>query len=106
MRKIPDFGVTAAIKQQHCLTNMPNTMMVCSCRYSCLELPVALVDCQVEVCPLRLNHICQGEYVLLNDIDFYRVERNIFRDCVDKILGQIKSETSKKVGDSIVYGTE
>ena len=33
------------------------------------------------------------------------MERSIFRDCVDKLQGQGKSETSKKVGYSTVYGT-
>ena len=81
-------------------------MRVCSYRSSCLYLPVVLVDCQVEGHPLRSHHICQGEYVVLNDIDFDGAERKIFRDCVDAIQGKGKSETLKKVGDSTVYGTD
>ena len=104
--KKTDFGVTAAIKQQRRFTNLTNPTMVCSYHYSCLDLPVALVDCQVEGCPLRLHRDCQGEYVILNNIDFDGVERKIFCDCVDKIRGRGKSETLKKVGDSTVYGTE
>ena len=46
-----------------------------------------LVNFQVGVCNLRLHHDCQGEYVILNDIDFDGVERKIFCDCVDKLLG-------------------
>ena len=44
--------------------------------------------------------------MLLNNIDFDGVERNICCNCVDKIRGRGKSETLKKVGDSTVYGTE
>ena len=47
-----------------------NIMMVYSYRYCFFDLPVGIVDCQVEGCPSRLYHVCQGEYVLLNDIDF------------------------------------
>ena len=52
--------------------------MVCYYHYSYLELPVVLVDCQLEGCPSRLNHVCQGGYVILNDIDFDEAERKIF----------------------------
>ena len=34
--------------------------MVCSCRSSCLDLPVALVDFQMKGCESRLRHVCQG----------------------------------------------
>ena len=43
--------------------------------------------------------------MLLNDIDFDGGERKICRDCVDKLGGENKQETLKKVGDSTVYGT-
>ena len=46
-RKIQDFGVTEAIKQQGSFTNMKKPMMVCSYRSSCLDLYVAHVDFQV-----------------------------------------------------------
>ena len=85
------------------MTNPKTVYYYC---YSCIDLPVALVDCKVEGFHLRLNHVYQGEYVLLNYIDFDEAERNIFRDCVDKIKGQGKSETLKKVGDSTMYGTD
>ena len=62
-RKVLDFGVTADIKKQRRLTNL---IMVCSYRSSCLDLTVALVYCQVGGCPLRLHHVCQGEYVDMN----------------------------------------
>ena len=80
--------------------------MVCSYHSSCLNLPVALVDCHAEVFLSRLHHICQGEYVILNDIDFDGAEQKLFRDCVDEIGVREKSETLKKVGDSTLYGTE
>ena len=85
---------------------MTNPMMVCSYRYSCIDLPVALVDFKEEGCPLHLYPIFEGEYVVLNDINFDGEERNICRDCVNEIRGGGKSETSKKVGDSTVYGTD
>ena len=85
---------------------MTNPMMVCYYRSSCLYLPVALVDCQVEGCPSCLHHFCQGEGVLLNYIDFDRSERKIFRDCVDELRVWGKSETLKKVGDSTMYRTD
>ena len=44
--------------------------------------------------------------MLLNDIDFDRAERKICRDCVEELRGRGNSETLKKVGDRIVYGTE
>ena len=83
-----------------------NPTMVCSYRSFCIDLPVALVDCQVEGCFSRLHHVCQGGYVLLNDIDFDGAERKICRDCVDELRGRGKSETLEKVGDSTVYGTD
>ena len=76
--------------------------MVCSYRSSCIDLPVALVDCQVEGFHLILHHICQGDYVILNDIDYDGAEWNIFRNCVDKLQGRGKSEKLKKAGDSTV----
>ena len=78
--------------------------MVCSYRYSCLDLPVALVDSQVEGCYLRLYNVCQGEYVATNEIHIDGGERNICRNCADEIRVQGKSETLKKVGDITVYG--
>ena len=46
-RKILDYGVIGAIKQQRQLTNLTNMTMVCSYHSSCLDLPMALVDCPV-----------------------------------------------------------
>ena len=54
---------------------------------------------------MRLHHVCQEEYVVLNYIDFDGAEQNIFRDCVDALRFQGKSETFKKVGDSTMYRT-
>ena len=64
--------------------------MVCSYHYSCINLPVELDYFTVEVLPLQLHHVCRGGYVVLNDIDFYGTERNICRNCVDKIRGHGK----------------
>ena len=82
-----DFGVTAAIKQQRRLTNPTNPTMACSYYSYFLELTGALVDFQVEGCPQRLHHVCQGEYVDMNEIDLDGGERKIFHDCVDKMQG-------------------
>ena len=86
--------------------NLTNWKMVCSYHSTCLELPVALVDFKMEGCSSRVHHVFKGGYVVLNDIDFDEAERNIYRNCVDKLRGQKKSETLKKVGDSTVYGME
>ena len=59
--------------------------MVCSYFSSCLELPMALVGCQVEVCALRLQHVYKGGYVAMREIDINGAERNIFHDCVDDL---------------------
>ena len=53
-----------------------------------------------------MHYVCQREYVLLNYIDFYGVEREICHDCVDELRVMGKLETLKKVGESTVYGTE
>ena len=80
--------------------------MVYSSCSSCIDLPVLLVDFQVEDCPSRLQHICQGKYVLLNDIGFDGAKRKIYNNCVDKLRDRGKPETLKKVGYSTVYGTD
>ena len=85
------------------MTNLKNPTMVCSYRYYCIDLPVAIVDCQVEGCLPRLHHVCQGVYVILNDIDFGGAEQKICRDCVDELRGRGESETLKKVGYKTVY---
>ena len=43
-----NFIATAVMKQQRQLTILTNSTMVCSYHYSCLVLPVDLVDFQVE----------------------------------------------------------
>ena len=55
---------------------------------------------------MRLHCVCQGGGVLLNYIYFDGAEQKIFHDCVDELQGWGKSDTLKKVGDNIVYGTE
>ena len=64
---------------------MVNPRMVRSYRYSFLDLPVALADCQTKGCEPRLHHVCQGGYVAIHDIDLNGAEQNICRDCVDQI---------------------
>ena len=51
--------------------------MVCPYRSSCLDLPVALVDCHMKGCESRLHHILQGGYVAMHEIDLDVAERNI-----------------------------
>ena len=80
--------------------------MVCYYRPSCIDLPVALVYCQVEGCPSRLHNVCQGEYVVLNYIDFDRSERNICHNFVDELQGQGKSEMLKKVINITIHRSE
>ena len=85
---------------------MMNPKMVCSYRSSCLELPVALVDFQMRGCELRLNHVCQGEYVAIHEIDLDGAERKICRNCVDELWMGDKPEKLKKVQHRTVYRTE
>ena len=77
---------------------MVNPTIVFSYQYSCLELPVVLVYCQVEVCSSRLHHICQGGYVAMHEINIEGAEQNIFCDCVGKLRMGDKPNKSKKVG--------
>ena len=80
--------------------------MVCSCRSSFPDLPVALVGCYMKGCELRLHHVCQGGYVDMHEIDLDGAERKICRDCVDKLWMGGKPDKSKKVQCSTVYRTE
>ena len=70
------------------MTSLKNLMIVCSYCYSYLDLHMVLVDCNMEGLPLRLNHIYQGEYVILYFIDFEGGERKICHNCVDKLVGR------------------
>ena len=54
-------------------------------RSYCLDLPVALVDCQMKGRESRLHHVCQGEYVAMHAIDIDGAERNICHNFVDEI---------------------
>ena len=80
-------------------------MLFFNCSY-CIELPVALVACKVEGCPLHLYQVCEGGYVALNHIDFGGAERKSCCNCVEEIQGQGKSDILKKVGDSTMYGKD
>ena len=88
------------------MTILANPTMVCSYGSSCINLTVALVYCQTEVCALRLYHVFQGEYVDMHEIGFYGVERKIFCDCVDKLWMVCKPEKLKNVVQNNVNRTE
>ena len=96
------FLSTATIKQLQKLTNLKNPKIVCSYHHSCIDLPMALVDFQAEGCLLRLHHVCQGEYVVLNGINFDGAEPKICRDCAENLREWEKSETLKMVGDRTI----
>ena len=64
------FWSASAIKHQRQLTTLTNPTMVCPCRSYFLDLPLDVVDFIVEGCHKRLHYVFQGEYVLLNHIDF------------------------------------
>ena len=85
---------------------MVNPKMVCSSRYSCLDLHVALVDCQMKGCESRLHHVCQGGYVAMHSIDLDGVERKICQNCVEEIWMGGKSKKLKMVQHSTVYRTD
>ena len=80
--------------------------MVCSYRYSCLELPVALVDCQMKGYESRLHHFYQGGYVALHDINIDGAELNICCGFVDDIWMGGKHEKLKKLQHRTVYRTD
>ena len=77
--------------------------MVCSYCSSCLDLPVALVDCQMKGCESCLHHVCQGEYVAIHEIDLDRAEWKICHNYVDELWMGGKPEKLKKVQHSILY---
>ena len=72
--------------------------MVRSYHSSCINLPVALVDCQVEGCAARLYHVYQGEHVAMHDINIYGSEWNICFNYVDELRMGDKPDKLKKVG--------
>ena len=104
--KKPGFRAIAVIKQQRRLTIMANPKMVCFYRYFCLDLHVALVDCNMKGRELRLHHVCQGKYVAMHEIDLDGAERKIFHNCVDELWMGGKSEKLKKVQHSTMYKTD
>ena len=83
-----------------------NPMMVCPYCFYYIDLPVVLVDFHMEHWPSRLHPVCQGEYVVLNDIDFDGADRKVCCACVDKLHVEDKSETLKKVGYITLYRME
>ena len=85
---------------------MANPKIVCSYHPSCLDLTVALVDCQMKVCESRLHHVCWGDYVDIHEINLDGAELKIFRDCVDELWMGGKPDKLKKVQHSTVYRTK
>ena len=67
---------------------------------------MALVDCKMKGCQLLLHHICQGEYVDMNEIDIDEAELNIYRNCVDELWMGGKPDKLKKVQHSTEYRTD
>ena len=59
---------------------------MCYYHFYCIYLPLAIVDCQDEGCPLRLCQIFKGEYVILNYIHFDKTKRKICRNCVEELV--------------------
>ena len=72
--------------------------MACSYRYSCLGLPVTLVDCQMKGLESCLHHVCQGEYVAMQEIELDGSERKICRECIDDLRMGGKFEKIKDDG--------
>ena len=66
---------------------------------------MALIDCQVEVCALRLHHIYQKEYVTMHEINIDRSEQKICRDCVDELWMGGNLDKLKNMGKITVYRT-
>ena len=95
-----------AIKKQRRSTKMANLKIVCSYLSYCIDLPVALVHCQMNGCELRLHHVCQGGYVNKHEIELNGVERKIFRECIDDLWMGCKPEKLKMVQHSTVYRTD
>ena len=83
-----------------------NPKMVCSYRSSCLDLPVALFDCQIKGYELCLHHVCQGGYVAMHAINLDGAERKICHNCVDELWMGGKPKKLKKVQHSTVHRTE
>ena len=76
---------------------MVNQKMVSSYRSSCLDLPVALVDCRMKGCESRLHHVCQGGYVSMHEINLDGAERNICHNCVGELWMGGKPKKLKKM---------
>ena len=76
--------------------------MVCSYRYYCIDLSVALVDFQMNGCYSLLYHFSQRGYVAMHEIDLDGAELKICRKCVDKIWMGGNPDKSKKVQHSTV----
>ena len=70
---------------------------MCSYCSSCLDLPVAFVDCHIKGCKSRLHHVCQGGYVDMHEIDLDGAERKICHNCVDDLWMGGKPEKLKMV---------
>ena len=80
-----------------------NPKIVCSYRYSSLDTPVALVGFQMKGREPRLQHVCQGEYVDMHEIDLDGAEQKICRTFIDNRRMGGKPKKSKMVQHSTVY---
>ena len=67
---------------------------------------MAIVDCQMKGCELRLHRVCQGGYVAMHEINLDGVERKICHNCVDELWMGVKPKKLKKVQHSTVYRTD
>ena len=82
-----------------------NPKMVCSYRFY-LDLPVALVDCQIKECEFCLHHVCKGEYMAMHEIKLYGAEQKICCECVVDLQMGVKPEKVKMVQHRTVYRTD
>ena len=82
-----------------------NLMMMCSYCSSCLYVPVVLADFQVGGCSLRLHHVFQVEYDILDGICFDGGEQKIYCYCVDITLSETTEleEDEEFIIISVVY---
>ena len=85
---------------------MGNPKIVCSYYSSYLDLPVALVDCQMKGCESHMHHVCKGGYETMHEIELDRAEFKICHNCIDELWMGGKPNKLKMVQNSNVYRTE
>ena len=67
---------------------------------------MAIVGFQMKGCDSSLQHVCQGEYVDMHEIDIDGAELNICSECVYKLWMGGKPEKLNKVQHKNMYRTE